>query len=340
MTLYGISRLKALFKKHHPSDVVVVTSKKILHAHPWALREIKVIANVPVKVIYVVDGERAKDFREFEKLLKLFIKNNVTRSSMIVAMGGGSIGDVTGFAASVYLRGILYIQLPTTLLACVDSAIGGKTAANLASYKNNIGSFYLPLATCIDARFLKSLPREQWINGLGEVVKAGLIEDINILTILNKGLSALQGDEKTLSLLIRKAIAVKESAVAQDPLDQGRRQILNFGHTVGHAVELKNNVSHGMAVLYGMRVELLVQGEMGFQYKKPLTILDDFLRQYKIIFPRKITIDYSAIAHDKKAKGSMITIPIVEQPGSVRLISISTKKYCDYIRQAVLGGEK
>ncbi len=335
MIIYRLSELKSIFKKHHPSDMAVVTSKKILRMSPWVLEEIKNATQAPVRTIYIQDGEGAKDFKEFEKLLRLFVKNHLTRGSIVIAVGGGSVGDVTGFAASVYMRGISYIQLPTTLLACVDSSIGGKVAANFAGYKNNIGMTRLPLATCIDERFLLSLPRNQWVNGLAEVIKAGLIVDPQILRTLIKGFEDIKNNPSLLRTLIRRSIRVKEKIVQIDPFEKNVRRLLNFGHTIGHAVELRNNMSHGMAVLCGMRTELLIQKELGLEYIEPLNILDAFLIQYAIRFPTNIKIDYESLYHDKKTEGDMLWLPVVERVGHGRVISVSLKKYSALIKKSL-----
>lgn len=336
MTIHGISALKPILKKHRPSDVVVVTSKKIARAYPWAQKEIQRVSGVPVRTLFVLDGERAKDFQEFERLLHLFIRHNVTRKSIVVAMGGGSVGDIAGFVASVYMRGISYIQLPTTLLASVDSSIGGKVAANLGGYKNNIGVICRPIARCVEERFLKSLPRDQWVNGLGEVVKAGIIADPRILQILqHTSIKGIQNNIAVLRTLVDRASRVKERIVEKDPLEHADRRLLNFGHTVGHAVELRSGASHGLTVLFGMWTELSIQKELGFQYKGPLDALEDFFSRYDIRFADSISADYKALVQDKKVEGGDLLLPIVERVGHARVVSVSTKKYVALVRKAL-----
>src|ERR1035437_1659532 len=249
----SLKSIHKILKVQKPSKVCLVTSKKLSKKLNWAIKEIGI---KKPNIIFIPDGEKAKDWKELEKLLSKFIKINLDRKSIVIALGGGTVGDIVGFASSIYLRGIRYIQVPTTLLSQVDSAHGGKTGINFLKYKNQIGSFYLPIATIIDTRLIKSLSKEQIVDGLGEIIKAGLIKDVSILNILNKYNIKTLVKSKGLSKIIDKSIKVKEFFVGNDFKDNKLRQILNVGHTFGHAIELKYKISHGRAVIIGMVKEL------------------------------------------------------------------------------------
>lgn len=210
------------------------------------------------------DGEKQKNFKNYKKILDCALKMKLTRKDAIIAIGGGVTGDLAGFAASTYMRGIDFIQIPTTLLACVDSSVGGKTAIDTDFGKNLIGTFYQPKAVFINPKFLKTLDDRQFKTGLGEVVKYSFIEksckleeEVNLTNFLTeKFKDILDRDEKTLSKLIEICIKLKRSVVEKDEKESDLRRILNFGHTYGHAIEKITNYkkfTHGEAIVEGMK---------------------------------------------------------------------------------------
>jgi len=209
------------------------------------------------------DGEKQKNFKNYQRILKKAFEMRLTRKDTIVAIGGGVTGDIAGFAASTYMRGIDYIQVPTTLLACVDSSVGGKTGIDTSFGKNLLGSFYQPKAVLINTNFLDTLDERQFKTGLGEVVKYTFIEksckcneDLNLTNFLNENSEKiLNKNPQTLEKLIEICIKLKVSVVQQDEKEGNLRKILNFGHTYGHAVEKITNYkkyTHGEAVVKGM----------------------------------------------------------------------------------------
>ncbi len=240
-------------------------------------------------------------------------------------MGGGTVGDIVGFASSIYMRGIKYTQIPTTLLSQVDSAHGGKTGINFLKYKNQIGSFYLSIATIIDTRFIKSLSSEKIIDGLGEIIKAGLIKDISILSILKKYNISTLIKSKDLSKIIIKSIKVKEYFVSNDFKDLKLRQILNFGHTFGHAIELKNNISHGRAVIIGMIKELAFTEALGLTKPSVRKNLLTLLKSLGIKIDQHMKVDWKTIARDKKNVGKRIVFPVIVEEGKTRLFDLDIK---------------
>ena len=206
--------------------------------------------------LILAKGEISKSFKSYQIILNKLIELKFDRSDYLIALGGGVIGDVTGFAASSYLRGIGYIQIPTTLLSQVDSSVGGKTAVNLTQGKNLVGAFYNPKLVLICTSFLKTLPDREYKSGLGEVVKYSLIGNKKLKKII-EGRSQLivDKDESTLKVLIEESIKTKSKIVTKDEKESGIRAILNFGHTFGHAIEAYNNyknITHGAAITLGM----------------------------------------------------------------------------------------
>lgn len=322
---YSLQSLKPILGEIKPSKVVLVSSDKLISKLDWAVDELK--KSTPFEIIQTLDGEAAKEWNVLEKLLNDFIKIGLDRKSLILALGGGSVTDLVGFASSIYQRGVPYVNIPTTLLAQVDSAIGGKTAINFSGYKNQIGSFYNSAATIIDNRFLESLKDEQMIDGVAEIIKAGLIKDITILEIIwFHGLAKLK-EGSVMRELIEKAIKVKEYFVEKDPEDKDIRMILNFGHTIGHALELKYGLSHGKAVLMGTMRELKLGerlGETGMEIRSYLTKLFEKL---KISFNEdQFEVDWENILHDKKTAGDKIKLPVIKRLGESVLIEVSLDK--------------
>jgi len=213
-------------------------------------------AGYRVRRIVVPDGDATKNPRQLEKLWKELIAFGAERTTPLIALGGGMVGDLTGFAAASYLRGVPFIQIPTTVLAMVDASIGGKVAVNLPEGKNLVGAFYQPRLVWIDTDTLASLPRRQRAAGLAEVVKAGAIWDRAYFARLERHAEALLDlDPRYLIPVLRRACAIKAEVVARDEREQGLRRLLNFGHTLAHAVEKLSRyrgILHGEAVSIGM----------------------------------------------------------------------------------------
>ena len=328
--IYSVDLLHDILKKEKPSKVCVVTSNKLAEKLSWAIKKIGIKNN---DMVFLFEGEAAKEWGQLGYLLKRFSEMNLDRNSIVIALGGGSIGDVTGFAASIYLRGIRYIQIPTSLLAQVDSAHGGKTGINFLGLKNQIGAFHLPIAIIIDARFIKSLSEEQIINGLGEIIKAGFIKDISILALLKKHTVKDLIHSKDIVHIIRKSIAVKDYFTKKDWRDGGARQILNFGHTIGHAIELKYKISHGRAVLVGMLQELRLMEELKLAPAVVRKGLEDLLSGLGIAVDSSMKADWKTIHHDKKVLGKTIDLPVIIKEGKAKLVKLDLEDIRKSINQ-------
>lgn len=220
-----------------------------------------------VHMIMLPVGEAVKSLQTVEEVAGKMLELGMTRHSAVLALGGGVVGDVAGFCASIYMRGIRYIQVPTTLLAQVDSSVGGKTGVNLPQGKNIMGSFYQPQGVFIDTQTLSTLPKRHLISGMGEVIKYGVIYDYEFLGYLGSHMAdILNLEEAVIKNVIRRCCEIKAEVVAKDEKEQGLRKILNCGHTVGHALEAARKYrqyTHGEAVLIGLYVETLMAEKIG-----------------------------------------------------------------------------
>ncbi len=244
------------------SRVFVVTSPRIRKLWGGVLTKSFSKAGRKIEVIEMPDGERSKKLAQLEKLASSLIKRGADRRSVILALGGGVVGDVGGLLASVFMRGVPVVQIPTTLLAQVDSAIGGKTGVNLASGKNLIGTFHQPLAVLVDPDVLATLPEREYRSGLFEAMKYGVIRNPAIFDLMESNREALLArDSALLETLITACIWVKADVVSADERESGERRILNFGHTLGHAFEAETGYKkllHGEAVGWGMIAAALI----------------------------------------------------------------------------------
>ena len=265
----GLLRSAAdLLRDTVPRDwrVFVVTQTPV--RKPWGgvLRKSFSRAGHKVEIIAMPDGERAKTLSHLEKLAAKLVSRGADRRSVILALGGGVVGDVAGFLASVFMRGIPVVQIPTTLVAQVDSAIGGKTGVNLKSGKNLLGTFHQPLAVVADPDVLATLPEREYRSGLFEAMKYGVIRNPAIFELMEANREALlRRDGALLETLITECIRVKADVVSADERESGERRILNFGHTIGHALEAETDYKqflHGEAVGWGMIAATMIGSEM------------------------------------------------------------------------------
>jgi 3-dehydroquinate synthase len=319
---YSLKSLALILKRCCPSKVVLVTQKSLAKKLKWAIEEIQKISGNKIKILYVPEGEKAKEWENLEKLLFQLAKLQIDRGAVLIAFGGGSVSDLVGFAASIYQRGISYINIPTTLLAQVDASIGGKTAINFQGHKNQLGTFHMPMASIIDLRFIKKLPDAQKIDGLAEIIKAGIIKDKNILSLLEKHKMAIFQNESALKKLISKSIQVKQFFITKDPSDKKERLMLNFGHTVGHALELKYSLSHGQAVLQGMLAEIKLGAIIGETGQNSVEYIKKIVKGLGLEIDNDKEIDWKAILFDKKIKNGLINLPVIKEIGQAELKKI------------------
>jgi 3-dehydroquinate synthase len=245
----------------------VVTSDGIPEAHVEALRGSLESAGFNIGIVKVPDGEGAKSWDVAGDLIGEFLEIGLDRRSAVIAFGGGAVGDLAGFAAAIYMRGVSLVQVPTTLLAQVDSSYGGKTAVNHPKGKNLIGAFYQPSLVVSDQGILGTLPRRELLSGLGEVVKHGVIADPDLFRLTEtEGERLMKADPVTLSEAVIRSVAIKGRLVEEDERDdKGTRAILNYGHTIGHSLETMSNhgLRHGEAVALGMEVAARISLGLG-----------------------------------------------------------------------------
>ncbi len=273
-------------------------------------------------------GEGTKSMERLSRLLQAMLDTGFSRKDCVVALGGGVVGDLSGFAASTYMRGIDFYNIPTTLLSQIDSSIGGKTAINFGGVKNIVGSFYQPKRVLIDPDLLKTLPERQISNGLAEAVKMALTSDKELFEIFEKG-----DIEREIDQIIIRSLNVKKSVVEQDEKESGLRRILNFGHTVGHGIES----SVGMSELYhGECVALGIIPMCGEDIRDRVIRV---LKKCKLC--RKINYDWEKITqaafHDKKATGDTVTVTTVKEIGSFEMKTVKCLEVMEWAKNALEG---
>lgn len=312
----GLETLKnAVLNEIGNINYVVIMSKKVYKLYSNIL-------DFPKDKIYIFpDGEKHKNSKNYLKILDFALKNRLKRDDAIIAIGGGVVGDIAGFAASTYMRGIKYIQIPTTLLAATDSSVGGKTAIDTKYGKNLIGSFYQPNAVFININFLKTLDDKQYKSGLGEVIKYGFIEkscnsdeDVYLLNFLVNNIEKiLQKDTLILSELIQMCIRLKVKVVEADEKESGLRRVLNFGHTYAHAIETitdYNKYTHGEAVVEGIKFVINLASKLSLIDKEYKFLCEDLINKfgYKPLksFPKEKILKY--MQTDKKATKNSIKL--------------------------------
>ena len=236
-------------------------------------------------VLFLPPGERHKRMAQLERLATEMAKAGADRSSFLIALGGGVIGDMGGFLAAIYMRGIEYMQVPTTLLSQVDSSVGGKTAANLQTGKNLVGCFYPPQAVVVDIELLRTLPRRELRAGIYESIKAGLIRDPALFRFIESNREEIdRGDPVALEKMVAASIRIKADVVGQDEHEHGLRMILNFGHTIGHAIEAATDyraLLHGEAIAWGMMIALEISRQRKLVTLEAVRRIESLLRSFQ-----------------------------------------------------------
>jgi 3-dehydroquinate synthase len=274
----------------------------------------------------VSPGEHSKSLDDAMKLYTKAITLGLDRNSVIIALGGGVIGDLSGFVAATYLRGIPFVQIPTSLLAQVDSSVGGKVAVNHPMGKNLIGAFYQPRAVVIDIDFLTSLPDRELYTGLAEVIKYGMIADKKFFTYLREhSQRILDKDSSILTEIVRRSCEIKACIVEEDECESSIRAILNFGHTIGHAIEANTDFSiynHGEAVAIGMYGAALISNHLGRCSKITIDTLKHTLIQFNLpVYAPECNVDdlFKLLYRDKKVLDNKINWVLLDEIGEVSI---------------------
>lgn len=273
----------------------------------------------------IPQGEASKSFNNYSSLLSGLVDNAFTRTDCVVAVGGGVVGDLAGFVASSYMRGIDFYNIPTTLLSQVDSSIGGKVAIDFKGVKNIVGAFYQPKKVIIDPDTLKTLDKRQLSAGIAEAIKMSANFDKELFELI----ATTDNFDRDIDIIIEKALKIKRDVVEKDPKEKNLRRVLNFGHTIGHAIESDNNLGdllHGECVALGM---------LPMASKKVRDALVPVLKKYDL--PTEIKVDADAlvafITHDKKASGDFVTIVYCDEIGSFDMKKIPVSDMKEYITE-------
>jgi 3-dehydroquinate synthase len=283
----------------------------------------------PHKLIKIKSGEKHKTLDTCQTIWQAMTDNSLDRHSLLINLGGGVIGDMGGFCAATYKRGIDFIQIPTTLLAQVDASVGGKLGIDFNGFKNHIGVFHLPKTVLVDSQFLKTLPFEELRSGFAEIIKHCLIQDAAMWDIIKR----IDFEKQNFDELIAHSIEIKKKVVAADPTEKGLRKILNFGHTLGHAVETyyleKKRLLHGEAIAVGMICEAFMSLERGMIDQKHFEEIEAFI--FSVYGSAKINKESipAILKHtiqDKKNKGSEVRFSLLDGKGSCAYDLVADKR--------------
>jgi len=315
------------------TKVAVVTNPLLLKLYGKHLIHTLQAEGFAVTTIVVPAGERTKDLSWVGRIIDKLVAEKFERRSALIALGGGVIGDLTGFAASVYLRGIPYIHVPTTVIAQVDSSVGGKTAVNHAKGKNLIGAFYQPKLVFSDVEVLNSLDQRELIGGLAEVIKYGVIADAKLFRFLETNMERVLGRDPDVWLhLVRRSCEIKAAVVSMDEREEGRRRILNYGHTLGHAIETATSYrwyTHGEAIAIGMAFASQLSVEEGYCGATTATRQRDLLMKAGLPtampgLPSAAVMQ--AIDRDKKVVAETVNVVLVDRIGRVRVETVAKRQ--------------
>ena len=316
----SLPQVKEIFGLDDESRVVIVSDSGVPAIHKENLNK----AFLNALYYEFEQGEIHKNISELQGILSFLANNSITRDSYLITLGGGVVGDMGGFAASIYMRGIKWINIPTTLLSQVDSSIGGKTAIDFNGFKNTIGAFYNPIGVLIDTDVLKTLDLRQ--------VKAGLVEAIKMAATFDEDLfsyfESTSFDELDLEYVVRRSIKLKRDVVEKDPKESGLRKTLNFGHTIGHGLEsvFKGELLHGEAVGLGML--LISSGEVK---KRIYDVLSSYGLPVEVSFEPSAVLD--AIRRDKKKSGAKLSVVTCEKIGSYQIKDIPFEEIESFIKE-------
>lgn len=279
------------------------------------------------------NGEKSKNIGTYTEILEFLAENRLTRTDVVVALGGGVTGDMAGFAAATYLRGIKFVQIPTTFLAAVDSSVGGKTGVNLLAGKNLVGAFHQPSLVICDTDTLETLEEETFSDGVAEAIKCGMIRNKELF-------EKMSGDFKSdIEEVIAACISIKRDVVVNDEFDTGLRQLLNFGHTIGHAIEKCSafKITHGHAVAIGMVIISRAAEKCGLCGKGISAAIEKTLKKCGLPTSCSYSAEelYSVTLSDKKRAGNSVTLVVPEKIGSCVLHKVTTEELLKYIEKGL-----
>ncbi len=317
-----------------PCRVVLVSDDTVFSFYGEKVKKSLADSGYSVCEYVFPHGEESKSFENYEKILEFCAENSITRTDLFVALGGGVTGDLTGFVASTYLRGVDFVQIPTTVLAMVDSSVGGKTAINLKSGKNLCGAFYQPIAVFADCETLNTLPDETFNEGCAEIIKYGMICDEEFLRFLQNN-----SIRENIEYVIKHCVRIKRDIVNRDEHENGERKLLNFGHTIGHAIEKCSNFSipHGNAVAIGMAMATKGAYEMGMSEEDFSDVLLPILQQNNLPTTCGFSTEelYKASLSDKKRSFDTIDVIVPEKSGLCKIVKLPIEDLQNFIEKGM-----
>lgn len=335
--LIGAGLLNEIGKKiraiHAPCRAAIVTDETVGALYGARVKNALKGAGFEPAYYAFPAGEAQKTLETYGRVLRFLVQSGTTRGDLIVALGGGVVGDLAGFAAATYLRGIPFVQVPTTLLCAVDASVGGKTAVDLPEGKNLVGAFHQPALVLCDTDTFLSLPQTRMADGAAESVKHGLIADESLFERMRTGAWREQIEET-----VARNVEIKRSFVVGDERDLGKRQLLNFGHTIGHAVETLSgfSLSHGQAVAIGIACETRAGNRMGLgdaDINAAVAALEANGLPTVCAFPAEKVLEIAL--RDKKRLGDRISVGVLERFGRGALKSLSLAEFERYVRLGV-----
>ena len=310
-------------------NFAIITDSKVKRLYGgkllWNLRK----AGFTAELFSFPEGEKSKNLYTVELLAEQMVEKSFDRHSTIIALGGGVVGDIAGLISSIFMRGIPVIQIPTTLLAMIDSSIGGKTGVNLRNGKNLLGTFNQPKVVFIDPYLLKTLAQKHLKNGLAEAIKYGVIKSKPLFNFIEKNLTKILGlDYRILEKLIKDCVKIKTEIVKKDPTEKGPRMILNYGHTFGHALERLSNYTllHGFAVSLGMVLANKIAVEKGLLSKHDSDCIKNLLKKANLPVYTMHKPTLKDILHDKKTANNKINFILPKCIGKVVILPLSLSK--------------
>ncbi len=316
---------EAVKKVISPCKAAIVTDSTVVHLYEETVRKSLTEAGFSVCTFVFPAGEASKNIHTLSHLLEFLAKEEMTRTDMIVALGGGVTGDLAGFCAAVYLRGIPFVQIPTTFLAAIDSSVGGKTAVDLEAGKNLAGAFYQPKLVLCDTDVLQTLPEVVFADGIAEALKYGVLGDAALFEKIAGG-----DFRQDLEEIIETCVSMKRDVVEEDEFDTGKRQLLNLGHTFGHAIEQKSHfqMTHGHAVAIGMHLIAKAAEAKGIAEKGTAAAIAKALEQNQL--PKETEFSPAEVAEgtlrDKKRRGGTISFVFPKKIGDCEIVKIPVEE--------------
>lgn len=316
---------EAVKKVISPCKAAIVTDSTVVHLYEETVRKSLTEAGFSVCTFVFPAGEASKNIHTLSHLLEFLAKEEMTRTDLIVALGGGVTGDLAGFGAAVYLRGIPFVQIPTTFLAAIDSSVGGKTAVDLEAGKNLAGAFYQPKLVLCDTDVLQTLPEVVFADGISEALKYGVLGDDALFEKIAGG-----DFRQDLEEIIETCVSMKRDVVEEDEFDTGKRQLLNLGHTFGHAIEQKSHfqMTHGHAVAIGMHLIAKAAEAKGIAEKDTAAAIAKALEQNQL--PKETEFSPAEVAEgtlrDKKRRGGTISFVFPKKIGACEIVKIPVEE--------------